>query len=293
MIQGAVKIIKKIFENIFRKKIVYFPKNLEAFGRTAVKSEDGFWYVGDVLESHDLAYGVLHNGSIEPEGTSLVKNILKQLMDKKNSLTFYDIGANTGYYGILAAFLGQGKIKTYAFDPVCEFNEAEKESARLNRLDDNVEIFNMCLGEKDGEIKIHLAGSGTTMKAGFLGKSQFQTRLVPIRELDNLLSEKHLTAPDFVKIDVEGAEMEVIKGAQNTIKNYKPIIWYESAKTMPERKFINSEFERTHEFLETLGYQIYLCGINGLKKIDSAPVPAGVWMYLALPEGNNIVNLKL
>jgi hypothetical protein len=91
--------ITSILEKISGKKIAYFFKQPKMLGQTAVKSSLGFWYAGDVLESHDIAYGILNNGYVEKDETDAAKKILEYLLRQKPSLAFYDIGANTGYFG--------------------------------------------------------------------------------------------------------------------------------------------------------------------------------------------------
>lgn len=105
----------KFLEKIINKKIVYYSKNENnLLGRTAVKSSFGFWYVGDVLDTADISYGILNKGLVEKNETNLVVKILNKLTEERN-ICFYDIGANTGYYGIMAGYLGSGKIRKVLF----------------------------------------------------------------------------------------------------------------------------------------------------------------------------------
>ncbi len=294
MIKKYLRAIFFFLQKIIKKRIILFslPKMASMDGRTAVKSEFGFWYVGNVFDSQDIAYGIAKNGKVEPEGSKLVKNILIQLLKQKEPLSFYDIGSNTGYYGIMAAFLGQGKINTVSFDPVKEYNTIEKETVFLNRLEKKVKIFNLCLGDTEGEVEIFLAGSGTTMKVEFLGHTKSPVRKVPIRTLDSFSQENNLTLPDFIKIDVEGAEFAVLKGASGILKTRQPIIWYESAKRIDESNYENKDFHKTQEFLQSLGYEIFFCGENRIEAAIESKIPNGVWMYLALPQKYSITEFN-
>jgi FkbM family methyltransferase len=234
------------------------------------------------LDPKDLAYGVLYNGEVEPQGTRVVQNILTHLLVKKSNLIFYDLGANTGYFGIMAAFLGRGKITTYAFEPVLESVEVERESIRLNRLEPNCEIFNVAVGQAAGEAEIFGWGSGTTLSRDFAGSEGGKNpRRVPVVKLDDFVSARQLRPPDFIKVDIEGYELPALKGAQLLITSALPVIWYESVLTFKARGFKNSDFFPTQEFLKKLGYQIFWTGVKAV-----APVPAqiadGIEMYLAL-----------
>ena len=205
--------LKKIF-NIFlgflgkviNKKIIYYSRNENNdLGKTAVRSVFDFWYVGDILDAADISYGILNNGLVEKNETNLVVKILNKLIEDRN-ICFYDIGANTGYYGILAGYLGKGKIKCYSFEPVKEFCNCLQESIHLNRLEDVIKVFNFALGNDGNRENLYLAGSGSSFDKDFIGKNDIQKRTVEIRKLDNITQSANLEKPDFIKIDVEGYE---------------------------------------------------------------------------------------
>lgn len=271
----------KLLSKVTKRRIVYF-QQINLFGKTAVKSSLGFWYVGDVLDSSDIAYGILRNGVVEPEGTKLVNSILRRLLSMEKEIVFYDIGSNTGYFGVMAAFIGQGKIKTYAFEPVFEFVTAEEETLRLNRLEKLVKIFNLALGDESKNTEVYLGGSGTTLFKNFLGKEEAQARQVRQERLDDVVAKNNLALPHFVKIDVEGAEFLVLRGGQQLIAKALPVIWYESVLTLKVRKFNNPHFYQTQTLLKNMGYRIFRCALNKFINIEEDMVPDGVWMYLAL-----------
>lgn len=271
----------RLLEKLTGKKIVYFPQDRAARNLTAVKSDLGFWYAGNVFDTSDIAYGVLYNGLVEKQGSFLVKNVIGYLLGKKERLVFYDIGANTGYFGVLAAFLGRpGRIFTYSFEPVKEFNAVELETLKLNNLEGCCEIFNLALGDQEGQADIFLAGSGTSLSQDFLGRRNLPSRKVLVKRLDDLVKEKNLQFPDFIKIDVEGHEFSVLKGAGDLLKKIKPVIWYESAQTIKANHFSSNDFFQTQNLLKDLGYEIFWCGPSLVKA--SGTVPDGVAMYLAL-----------
>src|SRR5437868_6988715 len=104
--QTIVLMVLKFLEKISGKRFLYLPKGRKVAGKTAVKTEEGFWYVGDVTDTHDLAYGILYHGRVEAEETGLVKAVMQKMLNAQIELNFFDIGAHTGYYGIMAVFLG-------------------------------------------------------------------------------------------------------------------------------------------------------------------------------------------
>src|SRR3989344_1485077 len=137
------KILKRSLNRaaeIFGWQIVFLPKNSTA-RTTAVKSDLGFWYAGNVFDSSDIAYGVFRNGLVEEMETNLVVRVLNTISEAVNGLHFYDIGANSGYYGILAAFLGKDKTKTFSFEPLKEYVNLIKDSVDINHLENSVKLF--------------------------------------------------------------------------------------------------------------------------------------------------------
>jgi len=285
----------KILEKIINKKIVYYSKNENnILGKTAVKSAFGFWYVGDVLDSADISYGILNNGLVEKEETNLVVKILNELIKQEREIYFYDIGANTGYYGILAGYLGKGKIKCYSFEPVKEYCNCIQESIRLNRLENLIKIFNSALGDKDEKKFLYLArGAGSGFDDNLVDYSNCPKRLVGVKRLDNVIYNKKLEMPGFIMIDVDGYELNVLKGAEKVIKESLPIMFIEIVYSLKgiRPNFVNKNYNQTLEFIKTLGYKIFCLDNGELLDVKNDFKIDGVKMYLCLPENSNILKI--
>ena len=101
--------------------------------------------------------------------------------------------------------------------------EPSKRSERIvrNSLSDyQVEVLNVALGEKDGEIEFydiydHPGGSGINEK-----ENAFRYKM-PIKRIDDIAGNQHIT---FIKMDIEGSEIAALKGTENIIKRDKPIL---------------------------------------------------------------------
>ena len=274
------------------KKIVYFPQG-NYLGRTAAKSSYGFWYVGDVLDSSDLSYGVLYSGTIEKEESNLVEKILNILF-KNGSVNFYDIGANTGYYGIMAAWLGKSKAQVYSFEPQHKFVACLKESAKINHLIDNIKIFENGLGSENTSAIFHLAGSGSSLDASFLENKKLPTEKIDVKKLDDVITNENLNAPDFIKIDVEGFEYKVLQGGERTIKNSLPVLFIEIAYSLKTigRNFIHPDYNDIFNFLKNFGYQPYLLREGKLEFYNPENQLDGVHMFLFLQENKHANLIK-
>lgn len=266
-------IVTSWFKKLTGKQLFYItPSNHNSLGKTAAWCDMGFWYVGNVYDSADIAYGIAQNGVVEKEDTDLVVGILSKL----DHPVVYDIGANTGYYGILAATKFNATV--HSFEPIPEHILCINESARINRVEDKLTTHTIALGSERGNLELSLAGSGSTLTKDFLGESSAPSLKVSVETLDSL----NLPAPHFIKIDVEGYEWEVLQGARETISKHRPICFIEIAKEFPERKFIHPHFTDIIKFFDEQGYKIERNTVQGLVGIEN--IPDGVSMYLCTPE---------
>lgn len=271
-------IFSYIFEKITKKKLLYLtPNKNNSQGRTAVKSEVGFWYTGNVYDSKDIAYGIAQNGLVERDDTELVIKILSSIKDP----VVYDIGANTGYYGILAATKFRAIV--HSFEPIQEYISCIEESAFINRIDGIVHTHKLALGSQKGTLELNLSGSGSSLTNSFLGSEKLPKIEVAVETLDDL----NIQPPKFIKIDVEGFEWEVLKGAKNTISKHRPICFIEIAKTFSERNFIHQNWNEIVKYFTDLDYNIQRNTPTGLLSIDNE-IPDGVFMYLFTPKTTQI-----
>ena len=272
--QKLFSIISRLFEKVTSKRLFYLtPNKHNSLGKTAAWSPLGFWYVGNVYESADIAYGIAQNGQVEKDDTALVVKILSNL----DRPVVYDIGANTGYYGILSATKFGAQV--HSFEPIPENISCINESARINGASDKVTAHTIALGSQQDVLELSLAGSGSTLTKKFLGNtSAVPTLKVAVETLDSF----NLPAPHFIKIDVEGYEWEVLKGARETITKYKPICFIEIAKVFSERNFRHQNWDEIIHFFQALDYQMQRNTPNGLVDLTEN-IPNGVYMYLFTP----------
>lgn len=279
MLNIIFSIINRATERFFNKKIIVIPAEQNSLIITAAKSTLGFWYAGNIFDSGDIAYGIARNGVVEKFETETVLAILKTL---PQDFGFFDVGANTGYYGILAGTLFP-KSTIHSFEPIPTFASKIKESVALNHLT-NVTVHEAALGSKPGRNTMYLSGSGTTFIPEFSGiTNTSHTIEVPIETLDSIV-ESTKTIPHFIKIDVEGFEPAVLTGAHQTIKENTPIVFVEIADTLirNNKKYIHTSYEETVKTITQYGYDIFVLVDNSIVPISQKPRSLGVAMYLCL-----------
>jgi len=148
---------------------------------------------------------------------------------------FLDIGANTGFYSLLAATSGARHV--HAFEPVTEIADVLKANVVLSELQTQISLHPCALGKQVGSQTLYfplgdhgLVETSASMNANFRARHAEQ-RQVPVQTLDALI-QKGLqgiafgasVVPLLIKIDVETAEPAVLAGAQHTLKRYRPAL---------------------------------------------------------------------
>ena len=186
-----------------------------------------------------------------------VKETYEYLLKKGLVQSFFDIGANYGTHSLL--FLSQN-IQTTTFEPNPACHKYFHELLKANNLSSQVESF--AIGENDSITKLVFPEKETWLgKINNNEKSLVNVSLdqnvidVKVITLDGYI-EKSKLRPDLIKIDTEGFEEFVIKGASTTLLEYKPLVIFESDP--PKRDTI-------FELLMKLNFEIYPLPFTGDK----------------------------
>ncbi len=159
-------------------------------------------------------------GTSEPRIQEVMATLLRPAM------TMYDVGANVGFYTVIAARLVGPNGRVIAFEPVPETARQLSENAELNGFG-NVTAYCEALGATDGREAFVVSAESTLSRLAIHGASirnKVSEIQVTVRRLDGLVAERRLPKPDVMKIDVEGAEAGVLTGAAGTLRAARPIL---------------------------------------------------------------------
>jgi FkbM family methyltransferase len=160
------------------------------------------WIVGSHLHGCWL-------GSYELE---VQKRLIKYL---KRGDTFYDVGANVGFYSLLASVLTDpGRV--YAFEPLPTNLDYFRRHLDLNRIR-TVEVFEIAFADKIGTASFEIEGTRAMGRLRPSGGAKVLTST-----LDALLSDQKIAPPDFIKMDIEGAELFALLGANECFARHRP-----------------------------------------------------------------------
>jgi len=139
----------------------------------------------------------------------MIEEIL-ELLDTDD--IFYDVGANIGCY---AAFTGQ-HCETVAFEPHPENTISLEQNIDLSKA--NVDVFQLALSDESGTIPLTVSESGVPGEGQHSLGEEGDAINVETRIGDELIQERNVKPPTILKLDVEGAEGEVLRGLTQTLE---------------------------------------------------------------------------
>jgi len=195
---------------------------------------------------------------VPPKASSVeIFEMLRVIPKRKYERCIWDIGAHIGLFSIQVSGMFD---KVVAFEPNRENYIYLKENIEKNKIG-NINTLNIAVGNKDGESVMFTdprPGSGihSLSKDEILKKEE----KVEIMTIDSLV--KLYDTPDLIKIDVEGAELDIMKGARKTLvdKNIDWLIEVHSKRTGKRRNRIGQHggrVEKLHEIFKVNNYYVY------------------------------------
>ena len=259
MIEGRFRVNLKnrlrrsIFGDLFR----YFHTWVQLVARNK-KNSLGFYFNGQ---------SQMRKGLFEPETVNFF------VQEFKTSRLFVDIGAHHGYFTCLANYSGVPKVISVEPDRL-NFKFLRK-NVNQNKYVKNSELINTAVGEIKGELEIFGFGTGVSFRKTWGGNVSKRRAIVMMDSLDSLLISEIPLENAVVKIDVEGFELLVIKGAINVIKTAK-----------------NSTFFVEISLLLDQNESVTKQAAPGVEQLISIFLSAGYGMFRISELGSNLVLLN-
>jgi FkbM family methyltransferase len=184
-----------------------------------------------------------------------------------------DVGANIGMYSL---FMAKRSNQVIAFEPQVEAMSRLKSSITANGLS-NITIVPKAISNQACKLALSLVGGDSAKTYTTMANSSKENQyLVDAISLDAFFQENPISRLDYLKIDVEGSEPDVLIGAQITIKEFRPLIQIEIVSAFQNRsEAFDFDF---NEYFTNIGYE--LCYIdertNTLRRGNS-------WNTIAVP----------
>lgn len=158
---------------------------------------------------------------VEKSGEKFILKYINKKNNGKKYITIFDVGANVGNYSIeiLKSFNNEN-LKLYLFEPAkITFNKL-KNNIKEN---ENIKLYNFGFGNENNQLNLYSDKDGSGLASIYKRKlDHFNVDLknvenVKIKKLDNFCAEQDIKHIDFLKLDVEGHELSILKGAKQML----------------------------------------------------------------------------
>jgi FkbM family methyltransferase len=185
-----------------------------------IRLPNGYWWLAwnNYLGDHLLA------GSFEELEYAFVQRFIKE------GMVVLDVGANEGYYTVLASKRVGPRGRVIAFEP----SPRERRRLRMNLWMNqcaNVRVEGLALGSEEGPVNLHVV-EGAETGCNSLRPPDIQGRTRPVQvavtTLDEFLRRNAIPRIDFIKMDIEGAELNALQGAAGLLRTLpRPVLLIE------------------------------------------------------------------
>jgi len=203
-----------------------------------------FELLKDVDKEVWLADGIRKNSvKREPETVHWCKRLKKGV--------FYDIGANIGAYSLIASKWNK-ELQVFAFEPMIRNFWLLNENVIKNELENNLHIFNIPLSKTSGLGDFNIMNIGYGKSGHAFGNSidwtgkkfnAVSSNKMLALSINDLVNIYKFPKPNYIKLDVDGIEFEILKGATDVFDTLKEILFEASI----DSKHINN-FLKTYDY---------------------------------------------
>lgn len=251
-ILGKQKWLKPVRDKLFRGKGAY--KEVE----TLIKRKYNDYSVEFKFIAAFQISAKATNRGIE---SKLLNNSIKLINKHKahsNDLTVLDVGSNFGFLSLVWANTIAKFGQTIAFEPNVNLYNTFNKSIALNSLQNNLIVINKAVGNDNKVIELYMEYTTSNMLEIDNPKN---IQKIEMTTLDTFVESSNLEQCDLLKIDVDGIELDILEGAIQLIKNFKPIVIIETNENI-----------RILEFIKKFDYTILDMNLNELKETDALPL---------------------
>jgi FkbM family methyltransferase len=216
-----------------------------------------------VFEAKLPGGGVIHlRAAFDWDASTLEEVFYKDIYEQESKIkpgdVVLDVGAHIGCFTLKAAKEVGPEGRVVSFEPSSENFRLLTLNVNSNDYS-NAKLFNVAVGSAPGTAKLNLGSrKGTNSLLSDAGVEKVGIEEVPIRTLDSIADELKLTKVSFVKIDVEGFELEVLKGGRNILASSHPSIAMETHDFGPSEEEIGNYLRTFGYVVRTIRYRTHL-----------------------------------
>jgi FkbM family methyltransferase len=222
----------KLLDSLFKISLSYIFKDVileNSYEHLFIKNKKIFFFIPNMFTKYRLNTFFTK----EPDTINWIKKF-----KKNKKIIFWDIGANIGNYSIFSAVYNS-KVKVFAFEPSLSNLKVLARNISINNLEEKINIIQLPLTSRENKLALMQESSfeegGSFNSFGvnynsdsFSKKNTVFKKLFPKNKykifgtsLDNLVKNKVIETPDYIKIDVDGIEHLILIGAKNLLRSKK------------------------------------------------------------------------
>ncbi len=239
--------LARLLRNIRPAFMASFLKRILGSNRFYFQAKYGKFWIDPVS---DVGFSILSQAEFEPYMFSTLQKYLRP------GSTFVDLGANEGYFSVLAGSLVGEQGKIVSVEPQSRLQEVIQRNLELNSVA-TATLVQAAISDSAGELEIYLSPDVNTGSSGLFQSTRYRvpTEKVPVLSLHDLFDRFKISECDLMKVDVEGAEYEAILGSRNLFqqKRIKAIALEIHPSLLNSRGLSADEI---CQFLESCGYQL-------------------------------------
>ena len=190
--------------------------------------EGGAWW----LSANDYVGDAIYEGSFERRERAFVERFLQP------GMVMVDVGAHHGLYSVIAATRVGPSGVVVSFEPSERERKRLAFHRRINRLS-QIKIEPLAIGKEPGEATLYIPSLKNSGFNSLRPSEEMRSAAVPVvvevTTIDDYLARSPIGRVDLVKLDIEGGELNALKGATETLAAYKPVILceVEDERTLP------------------------------------------------------------
>lgn len=168
-----------------------------------------------ILRDPTIYYNLIRYGEYEPTLSYIFSTLIKK------GMTILDIGGNIGYFSLMASRLVGPNGKVYVFEPDPTNFMYLRKNIEINDIS-NINLVKKCVSNKEGIIKLHHHPIYHSCHSIFKSSSKRSTKEIDVESivLDKMFKNE-CSKISFIKMDIEGAELNALKGMANLLKKNK------------------------------------------------------------------------
>lgn len=199
-------------------------------------------------------------------------DVTVKALEKIDNPVVFDVGANIGTYSSwVSRWIESRNGQIYAFEPQRLIYQMFCGNMAINNIF-NVHAQQLALGKEEkiieiDEIDYNQLGSFGSFSLDGIDRSKYKTvkdkkQTIRVTTLDKFVEENHVEKVDFIKIDAEGMDLEVIEGGLQTIEKFKPDLYVEflNLGSSKDEDTVLEGKENLASFLNNMGFETYVVG---------------------------------